>query len=87
MVYTIKRVILLLFHLQFWNTDSIGIPVRSLLQGKLPTGLSAQQIGTTARFDSIQIKHLYICMSDLITFADFIKDLGLLTFEAIAFST
>ena len=26
-------------------------------------------------------------MSDLITFADFIKDLGLLTFEAIAFST
>ena len=30
----ISRVILLLFHLKFWNTGSISIPVRSLLQGR-----------------------------------------------------
>ena len=31
------------YHLKFWNTGSIGIPVRSL---------NAQQIGTTARLYS-----------------------------------
>ena len=27
----ISRVVLFEFHLKFWNTDSVGIPVRSLL--------------------------------------------------------
>ena len=37
------------FHLKFWNTASIGIPVRSLLKAdRLLTGLTALQKGTTA---------------------------------------
>ena len=39
------------FHLKFWNTARIGIPVRSLLD-RLLTGLTAQQKGTTARWYS-----------------------------------
>ena len=35
------------FHLKFWNSAGIGIPVRSLR-----TGLTAQQKGTTAQWYS-----------------------------------
>ena len=35
LLYLIDRLILLLFHFKFWNTTSIGIPVRSPLQGRL----------------------------------------------------
>ena len=41
-----SRDVLFEFHL-FWNTASIGIPVRSLL-----SGLPAQQKGTTAQWHS-----------------------------------
>ena len=41
-----NRDVLFEFHLKFWNTASIGIPVRSLLVGRL---LTAQQKGITAR--------------------------------------
>ena len=34
---------------EFWNTDSIGIPVRSM-EDRLLTGLTAQQKGTTAQW-------------------------------------
>ena len=47
----LNRDVLFEFHLKFWNTACIGIPVRSLLQGGL-TCLTAQQKGTTARWYS-----------------------------------
>ena len=37
------------FHLKFWNTASIGIPVRSKVD-RLLSALTAQQKGTTARW-------------------------------------
>ena len=43
----LNRDVLYEFHLKFWNTASIGIPVRRLL-----TGLTAHQKGTTARWYS-----------------------------------
>ena len=50
------RDVLFEFHFKFWNTASIGIPVRSLLvcykEDRLLTGLTAQQKGTTARWYS-----------------------------------
>ena len=52
---TIYRDVLIEFHLKFWNTASIGIPVKSLVYNKadrLLTCLTAQQKGTTARWYS-----------------------------------
>ena len=50
------KLILLLDHLKIWDTGIIWIPVRSLLQGtqvhRFLTGLTAYQIGTTARWYS-----------------------------------
>ena len=47
------RDVLFEFRLKFWNTASIGIPVRSLLKvDRLLTGITAQQKGTTARWYS-----------------------------------
>ena len=46
------------FHLKFWTPASIGIPVRSLLLDRLLTCLTAQQKGTTARWNSN--KSLYV---------------------------
>ena len=46
-----SRDVLFEFHLKFWNTASIGIPVRSKVD-RLLTGLTAQQKGTTARWYS-----------------------------------
>ena len=52
----VYRDVLFEFHLKFWNTASIGIPVWSLLYiykvDRLLTGLTAQQKGTTARWNS-----------------------------------
>ena len=49
----IARDVLFEFHLKFWNTASIGIRVRSLLQGRqTSSGPTAQQKGTTARWYS-----------------------------------
>ena len=45
--FTLIRGVLFEFHLKFWNTASIGIPVRSKVD-RLLTGLAAQQKGTTA---------------------------------------
>ena len=45
-----NRGVLFKFHLKFWNTPSIGIPVRSLnMVDRLLTCRTAQQKGTTAR--------------------------------------
>ena len=43
------RDVLFEFHLKFWNTASIGIPVRSKVD-RLLSALTAQQKGTTARW-------------------------------------
>ena len=48
--FSATRNVVFEFHLKFWNTGSIGIPVRSLLKGI--TGLTAQQKGTAARWYS-----------------------------------
>ena len=51
--FYIHRVVLFELHLKFWNTASIGIPTISLHKvDRLPTGLTAQQKGTTARWYS-----------------------------------
>ena len=48
-----NRYVLFEFHFKFWNTDIIGIPVRSLLWvDRLLAGLTAQQKGTAARWSS-----------------------------------
>ena len=44
------RDVLFEFHLKFWNTASIGIPVDRLL-----TGQTAQQKGTTARWYIVKL--------------------------------
>ena len=47
------RDVLFEFHLKFWNTTSIGIPVRSYYKvDRLLTGLTAQQKGKTAQWYS-----------------------------------
>ena len=43
------RDVLFEFQLKFWNTASIGIPVRSKVD-RLLSALTAQQKGTTARW-------------------------------------
>ena len=43
------RGVLFEFQLKFWNTASIGIPVRSKVD-RLLSALTAQQKGTTARW-------------------------------------
>ena len=58
-----SRGVLFEFHLKFWNTNSIGIPVRSNIMYKvdrLLTGLTVQQKGTTELLDGILIKQLYV---------------------------
>ena len=48
-----SRDVLFEFHLIFWNTARIGIPVKSLLKlDRLLTGLTAQQKGATVRWHS-----------------------------------
>ena len=47
----LNRDVLFEFRLKFWNTANMGVPARSLQQGR-QTGLSAQQKGTTARWYS-----------------------------------
>ena len=59
-----NRDVLYEFHLKFWNTASIGIPVRRLL-----TGLTAQQKGTTAQWYSNKIS-----LIEYLFFALFIKN-------------
>ena len=47
------RDVLFEFHLQFWNTASIGIPVKVYYKvDRLLIGLTAQQKGTTAQWYS-----------------------------------
>ena len=59
------RDVLFEFHLKFWNTASIGIPVRSLLKSdRLLTGLTAQQKGTTARWYQNKTSLLWFALSE-----------------------
>ena len=69
----LNRDVLFEFHLKFWNTGSIGIPVRSLLCGRQTSSWSScSQKGTTARWDSNKTSLTYsICIISLITFISF----------------
>ena len=51
----LERDVLFEFHLKYWNTASIGTPVRVrgyYMVDRLLTGLAVQQKGTTARWYS-----------------------------------
>ena len=53
-----NRVVLFEFHLKFWYTNSIGIPARSLLQGRQTSNWSLLLNKKEQLLDGIQIKHL-----------------------------
>ena len=57
-ILRINRDVLFEFHLKFWNTASIGIPVRSLLKGR-QTSKWFSCSTEKQLLDGVQIKHLY----------------------------
>ena len=53
-----SRDVLFEFHLKFWNTASVGIPVRSLLLDRQTSNWSNCSTKKEQLVDGIQIKHL-----------------------------